>query len=189
MATQENGDWLRVLPIPAEVPVEQARLHLQALLNESSPPQTIHGYSSAISPTTEYRDGQEDDGFLKLAFREATKDLAAASQALSPSRISTGGEEEIKEAGVDDGGEIGAMWALRRQGDMLYLVRKTYLVCGCLVCRCCSKYRYFTLRRSTTHSWPTGKIAVLTFISMGIPDWWNIDRHLMSISRLSPVGQ
>lgn len=115
LAVSERGDWLTVIPIV--VPVEVALQHLADLWDRFA--RDLGTYARLGKRTAEGETlGEHDPG----------NDAKVFESVVSTARVGpiAGGAGTAEE-----------MWALRRQGDMLYLVSGGAKEC-CLVCVCLS---------------------------------------------------
>lgn len=112
LVVNERGDWLSVVPIV--VPVDVALRHLADLWDRFS--RDLANYARLGKRTAEGETLPEHD---------PRNDAKIFDSVVSTARVGpiAGGT-----------GTVNEMWALRRQGDMLYLVSERWRWCGLSVC-------------------------------------------------------
>ena len=112
LVVNERGDWLSVVPIV--VPVDVALRHLADMWDRFS--RDLGDYARLGKRTAEGETLPEHD---------PRNDAKIFDSVVSTARVGpiTGGT-----------GTANEMWALRRQGDMLYLVSERWRWCGLSVC-------------------------------------------------------
>ena len=163
----EEGDWLRVLPVPPNIPVDAARGIVQRCASRALEhvDVALGDRATDVAPglahvvTSEAVDEETLDGVL----REAQEALDAKSTSVRAveggaendtsenrlygrgSRVRTGRFELLRSGSYNEGdedkegtGRGHVMWALRRQGDMLYLASVLTCVCVCVCMMFCA---------------------------------------------------
>lgn len=128
LAIQEDGDWLRVVPvvpIAPHVAVDDVRFQLQNMREEVASRHRIQERQDGRGATScgVYERVFEANSVSSSEFNVLLGELQMVSR--EPGTISLEGE-------TSGGAVVGkAGWALRRDGDMLYLVRcGNYVLCS-----------------------------------------------------------
>lgn len=125
---QERGDWLRVMPIPSNLPIETLFAHVEGVaFDVSGEDRATSGKgSSSGAPATQHAASPSVGDHLESVRQwtlEAVAEFANCPVAL-PGKGASAGDSQggNKNPGEERAGVATVMWALRRTGDMLYLV-------------------------------------------------------------------
>lgn len=121
LTIQEDGNWLRVVPIAPHVSVDDARLQLQKIRETAASQQQAQQrrHRRAVANSSGIYDAVFESNSVSSGVFNVL--LGELQRVYNEAREAGASEQEGEEEGGAVVGKAG--WALRRDGDMLYLVR------------------------------------------------------------------